>query len=82
MRAYIEEALRAQAEGSALPFATLEAARAGRSAAPLRRDRPEQPRVEIGWTGSGDLAAHAANTEAKYLMLRHAFDTMAASASS
>jgi RimJ/RimL family protein N-acetyltransferase len=77
MRAYIEEALRAQAKGTALPFATIDKS-SGRVIGSTRFgniDRVNR-RVEIGWTWLG-LAWQrtAANTEAKYLMLRHAFET-------
>lgn len=77
MRAYIEEALRSQAQGSALPFATIEKT-SGRAIGSTRfgNIEPAHRRVEIGWTWLG-LAWQrtAANTEAKYLMLRHAFET-------
>jgi RimJ/RimL family protein N-acetyltransferase len=77
MRAYIEEALRAQAQGGALPFATLDKA-SGRAIGSTRFGNIDRTNrhVEIGWTWLG-LAWQrtAANTEAKYLMLRHAFET-------
>jgi RimJ/RimL family protein N-acetyltransferase len=76
MRAYIEEALQAQAAGTALPFATIEKAR-GRAIGSTRFGNIDRVNrhVEIGWTWLG-LAWQrtAANTEAKYLMLRHAFE--------
>jgi len=77
MRAYIEEALRSQAQGTALPFATLDQA-SGRAIGSTRFGNIDRVNrhVEIGWTWLG-LAWQrtAANTEAKYLMLRHAFET-------
>jgi RimJ/RimL family protein N-acetyltransferase len=77
MRAYIEEALRTQAQGTALPFATLDKA-SGRVIGSTRFGNIDRTNrhVEIGWTWLG-LAWQrtAANTEAKYLMLRHAFET-------
>ena len=77
MRAYIEEALRSQAQGSALPFATLDQA-SGRAIGSTRFGNIDRVNrhVEIGWTWLA-LAWQrtAANTEAKYLMLRHAFET-------
>jgi len=80
MRAYIEIALRAQAEGSALPFATVERA-SGRAIGSTRFgniDRVNR-RLEIGWTWIGrPWQRTAINTEAKYLMLRHAFETLGA----
>ncbi len=77
VRTYIETALKWQAEGHALPFATIEKS-SGRAAGSTRFgniDRANR-RVEIGWTWLG-LAWQRTpvNTEAKYLMLRHAFET-------
>lgn len=78
MLAYLEAALRERDEGRALPFATVEAA-GGRVVGSTRfgsysaADR----RVEIGWTWVGrPWQRTPANTEAKYLMLRHAFETL------
>jgi RimJ/RimL family protein N-acetyltransferase len=80
MRTYIEIALRAQAEGSALPFATVERA-SGRAIGSTRFaniDRGHR-RLEIGWTWIGrPWQRTAVNTEAKYLMLGHAFETLGA----
>ncbi|MGH9649155.1 MAG: GNAT family N-acetyltransferase [Terriglobales bacterium] len=77
MRAYIEEALGAQAQGIALPFATIDRA-SGRAIGSTRFGNIDRVNrhVEIGWTWLG-LAWQrtAVNTEAKYLMLRHAFET-------
>jgi len=77
MRAYIEEALRSQAQGTALPFATLDQA-SGRAIGSTRFGNIDRVNrhVEIGWTWLA-LAWQrtAANTAAKFLMLRHAFDT-------
>ena len=78
MREYIEAALRAQSEGSALPFATIEAA----TSRPIGSTRfgsidRENRWIEIGWTWIGRAWQRTpVNTEAKYLMLRHAFETM------
>jgi RimJ/RimL family protein N-acetyltransferase len=80
MREYIEIALRAQAEGSALPFATVERA-SGRAIGSTRFANIDcgNRRVEIGWTWIGRRWQRTAvNTEAKYLMLRHAFETLGA----
>ena len=78
LRTYVQTALRDRDAGLALPFATVDA-RTGRAIGSTRfanasaRDR----RVEIGWTWIGrDWQRTAINTEAKYLMLRHAFDTL------
>jgi RimJ/RimL family protein N-acetyltransferase len=80
MRAYIETALRAQAEGTALPFATIDAA-SGRVVGSTRYGNIDElnRRLEIGWSWIGrPWQRTAVNTEAKYLMLRHAFETLAA----
>jgi RimJ/RimL family protein N-acetyltransferase len=77
MRAYIETALEGQAAGTALPFVTIERA-TGRAIGSTRFaniDRANR-HVEIGWTWLGKKWQRTtANTEAKYLMLRHAFET-------
>ena len=79
MREYIQSALDAQAAGIALPFATMDRA-SGRAIGSTRFgniDRANR-RVEIGWTWLGrEYQRTAANTEAKYLMMRHAFETWA-----
>lgn len=77
MRTWVDDALAAREAGSALPFATVHRAservigstRFGNAA-------PEHRRVEIGWTWlSPSHQRTRANTEAKYRMLRHAFET-------
>lgn len=77
MRAYVEEALKEQKEGRSLPFATIDKA-TGKVVGSTRFgniDRHNR-RVEIGWTWIGrDWQRTHINTEAKYLMLRHAFET-------
>ena len=78
MRSYVDAALARQAAGGALPFATLEAA-SGRVIGSTRYHNwePPHPRVEIGYTFvSRAWQRTPANTEAKYLMLRHAFETL------
>ncbi len=78
MRNYVETALGCQAAGTALPFATF-SANIGRVVGSTRFaniDRSNR-RVEIGWTWVGSSWQRTAvNTEAKYLMLRHAFETL------
>jgi RimJ/RimL family protein N-acetyltransferase len=77
LRAYIEMALKWQAEGHALPFATIVKA-SGRAVGSTRFGNIERAhrRVEIGWTWIGRKWQRTpVNTEAKYLMLRHAFET-------
>ena len=78
MRAYIRSALDAQAAGTALPFATVERA-AGRVVGSTRYMNIDAAnrRVEIGSTWiAKPWQRTAINTEAKYLMLRHAFETL------
>ena len=73
---WFEEALETRRFGEAVPFATLDAA----SGAPIGSTRflaprPEHRVVEIGWTWVAPSHwSGGANVEAKYLMLRHAFD--------
>jgi RimJ/RimL family protein N-acetyltransferase len=91
MTAYVEEALRMHADGRALPFATVDrkAERVVGSTRfgnvefwPWPRGNPHQrgehvPDVaEIGWTWlAADAQRSGVNTEAKLLMLTHAFET-------
>jgi RimJ/RimL family protein N-acetyltransferase len=76
MRNYIQIALRAQEQGTALPFATVERP-SGLVIGSTRFgsiDR-EQLGVEIGWTWIAQQWQRTPiNTEAKYLMLNHAFE--------
>jgi RimJ/RimL family protein N-acetyltransferase len=78
LRRYLETALREQAEGRSLPFATVDKP-SGRIAGSTRFgniDRHNR-RMEIGWTWVGRPYQRSyVNTEAKYLMLRHAFETL------
>lgn len=78
MAAYIQTALDAQAAGSALPFATVLAG-SGQvigSTRYMNIDRPHR-RLEIGATWiAKPWQRTAVNTETKYLMLRHAFETL------
>ncbi|HUI42409.1 MAG TPA: GNAT family protein [Terriglobia bacterium] len=77
MRAFVEASLADQAAGRALPFATIER-RSGLAVGSTRYgniDRDHR-RVEIGWTWLAPAWQRTAlNTEAKYLMLRYAFET-------
>jgi RimJ/RimL family protein N-acetyltransferase len=76
MQAYLSEALLDQAKGAALPFATIDRA----SAAVIGCTRfgnidTQNRKVEIGWTWlTPTFQRTYANTEAKYLMLEHAFE--------
>lgn len=77
MRAYVEEALDARSRGEALPFATV-AADTGAVLGSSRFANIVKPhrRAEIGWTWLTPSAQRTpANTEAKLLMLQHAFET-------
>src|SRR5713226_3618815 len=78
MAAYIETALNEQARGVSLPFAIIDRA-TGRAIGSTRYgniDRTHR-RVEIGWTWvAREWQRTAVNTEAKYLLLRHAFETL------
>jgi len=76
MRQYVETALRSQKEGTALPFATKDK-KSGRVAGSTRFGNIDKNnrRVEIGWTWLGkEFQRTHVNTEAKYLMLKHAFE--------
>lgn len=76
MREFVETALKAQEDGTALPFATV-ANDSGTAVGSTRFGNivPEHRRVEIGWTWlTPEYQRTRANTEAKYLMLSHAFD--------
>ena len=78
MAAYFDAAFAAQAAGSALPFSTLDRA-TGQLVGGSRYmniDRPNR-HVEIGSTWIGkDWQRTAVNTEAKLLMLEHAFEKL------
>ncbi len=76
--AYVESALAARDAGTALPFATL-LRDSGELAGSTRFANFDEAhrRVEIGWTWiTPRWQRTAVNTEAKYLMLRHAFETL------
>jgi RimJ/RimL family protein N-acetyltransferase len=78
MRQYIELALKLRDEGSILSFATIYKPenRVVGSSRYLNIDKPNH-RVEIGSTFVGkNWQRTMVNTEAKYLMLRHAFETL------
>lgn len=78
MRGYIAAALRSQEEGTALPFAIVDRA-SGRVVGSTRYGNIDASnrRLEIGWTWiARPWQRTAINTEAKYLLLRHAFETL------
>jgi RimJ/RimL family protein N-acetyltransferase len=78
MSAYVQTALQDQEAGTALPFALIEKS-GGRIIGSTRYaniDRVHH-RLEIGWTWvAGPWQRTAINTEGKYLLLRHAFETL------
>ena len=75
MTAYIQNALDAQKAGTALPFATTVDGRAIGSTRFMNIDVPNR-HVEIGSTWiAKPWQQSIVNTEAKFLMLRHAFET-------
>ncbi len=78
MSAYIHRALKDQAAGTALPFATIDRA-SGQTVGSTRfmNIQPAHRGVEIGATWiARPWQRTAVNTAAKYLMLRHAFETL------
>lgn len=80
MRRYIETALAEQSKGVSLPFATIEKC-SGRTIGSTRFGNIDCPnrRLEIGWTWVARAWQRTpVNTEAKYLMLRHAFENLGA----
>jgi RimJ/RimL family protein N-acetyltransferase len=75
---YIESAVREHRAGTALPFATIERA-TGTVVGSTRLANYDAAhrRVEIGWTWiARPWQRTPVNTEAKYLMLRHAFEKL------
>ena len=91
MTAYVEEALRMHAEGRALPFATIDrkadrvigSTRFGNvefwawpAGNPHQRGTDVPDVAEIGWTWlAADAQRSGINTDAKLVMLTHAFET-------
>jgi RimJ/RimL family protein N-acetyltransferase len=76
--AYLETARSWQRAGTAIPFATIDRA-TGRAIGCTRFANIDPPNrhLEIGWTWLGrEFHRQAFNTEAKLLMLDHAFDRM------
>jgi N-acetyltransferase len=76
MAEYVEDALTAAERGSAIPFVTIDKP-SGTIVGSTRFGNidPENRRVEIGWTWITPAFQRSyVNSEAKYLMMRHAFD--------
>jgi RimJ/RimL family protein N-acetyltransferase len=80
LRAWLVTALRNRETGLEEPFATIDLA----SGRPIGSTRflsivPEHRRLEIGWTWvAGPWQGRGANREAKYLQLRHSFESLGA----
>jgi RimJ/RimL family protein N-acetyltransferase len=80
MRGYIASALEEQGRGSGLPFAIIDLA-SGRAIGSTRyfEIAPQHRRLEIGYTWlTSAFQRTAANTEAKLLLLTHAFEVLGA----
>lgn len=80
MRTLIDEALAEAQAGTQVPFATVERA-SGRPVGSTRflSIEPRHRRLEIGWTWLAPAWQRSVvNTEAKLLMLRHAFEKLGA----
>jgi len=78
MRQYIESALKLRSNQTGLPFVTIERS-SGRVVGSTRFGNydAENRRIEIGWTWlARPWQRTAINTEAKYLMLEHAFEKL------
>lgn len=78
MSAYITTALEEQARGVSLPFAQIEKS-SGRTIGCTRYGNIDRThhRVEIGWTWiAPEWQRTDVNTETKYLLLGHAFETL------
>lgn len=81
MRRLIDAALREAAQGTRLPFAIIDLADGRAVGGTSYLDiTPAHRRIEIGWTWLGARARRTAiNTECKYLLLKHAFETLGCS---
>ncbi len=78
MRSYMESAIELQRGGTSLPFVTIERS-TGRVVGSTRFGNydPTNRRIEIGWTWIAQpWQRTVVNTEAKYLMLTHAFEKL------
>jgi RimJ/RimL family protein N-acetyltransferase len=80
MRVYVETALEEQRRGVALPFVVIDQA-SGEAIGSTRyaNIEPTDRRLEIGWTWlASSRQRTGANTEAKLLLLTHAFEVLGA----
>ncbi len=78
MERYVEAAIELQKEGKALPFAIIEKT-SGRAIGSTRYGNIDgaNKSVEIGWTWvARSWQRTPVNTECKYLLLKHAFETL------
>ena len=78
MKTYIESALQWQANGTAFPFAIVEKT-SGKAIGSTRCANIDKDnrRLEIGWTWiARKWQRTAVNTETKYLLLQHAFESL------
>ena len=78
MRSYMDSALALQRDGTSLPFVTIERS-SGRVVGSTRFGNYDAAnrRIEIGWTWLARRWQRTViNTEAKYLMLTHAFEKL------
>jgi RimJ/RimL family protein N-acetyltransferase len=78
MRSYMDSALALQRDGTSLPFVTIERS-SGRVVGSSRFGNYDAAnrRIEIGWTWLARRWQRTViNTEAKYLMLRYAFENL------
>lgn len=75
---WIEAAHQEQAKGVRIPFAVIDASNGRAVGSTSYLDiSPKDRRIEIGWTWLGAPARRTPiNTECKYLLLRHAFETL------
>jgi RimJ/RimL family protein N-acetyltransferase len=80
-QAWVDKALAVQAQGLALPFVVRDAAGAVVGSTRFGNIDADNLRVEIGWTWYAKRVQRTAlNTEAKLLLLGHAFDVLACAA--
>ena len=80
-QAYVDKALALQAAGQALPWAVLDAKGAVVGSTRYGNIDADNRRVEIGWTWyAKSVQRTALNTEAKLLLLTHAFDKLGCAA--
>jgi RimJ/RimL family protein N-acetyltransferase len=80
LSSWIDTALRARAQGQQMPFAIVNTL-SGKAIGSTRylSITPQDYGIEIGWTWlAREVRRTAVNTECKYLLLRHAFESLGA----